>query len=266
MHQISVYGYLALAYLRGRAQYRVNFLTMVIAGLVYQGTGFIFIWALLSRFHTIAGWTLSEVAFLYGIRLTVHGLSVVIFGNLARATTLVREGELDRLLARPMSPFLQLMASCLQATSLGDLLGGLGLLTASLLMLHRSWSPPAVIYLVLGILGGTLVDASFRLIPATLSFRLLNTSALTYIVDDFFSNFSNYPLTIFGKVGEVLLTFVLPLAFVAYFPASVILGHTQGIFIPKLIAELAPLAGIIYFSLAYRFWKSEIRRYQSAGH
>jgi ABC-2 type transport system permease protein len=64
----------------------------------------------------------------------------------------------------------------------------------------------------------------------------------------------------------LLLTFALPIAFVAYLPATVLLGRTGELSIHPLFAYLAPLAGAIVFTLAARFWLSEIRHYQSSGH
>ena len=53
---------LGVAGFRGQMQYRVNFIVLVVMGLVYQGTGFVFIWVLLGRFQALAGWTFADIA------------------------------------------------------------------------------------------------------------------------------------------------------------------------------------------------------------
>src|SRR5687768_3328395 len=99
MAALAVAATLAAAHVRGELQYRANFLVNIVYGLVYQLTGFVFIWVLLSRFDTLAGWTLGEVAFLYGLRLMVHALRGLTFGNVGRELDhLVRRGDLDRML------------------------------------------------------------------------------------------------------------------------------------------------------------------------
>jgi len=91
------FAMLAAAF-RGQMQYRVNFVLQVIFGLGYQGTGFIFIWVVLSRFQALAGWSLGQIAFLYGLRLTTHGLFVSLFGSLSELDEQIRarEGEIAR--------------------------------------------------------------------------------------------------------------------------------------------------------------------------
>ena len=88
---------LAGAYLRGQMEYRFNFVVLVVMGLVYQLTGFVFVWVLIARFTNLGGWTLGEIAFLYGLRLLVHAVRGICFGNVGNEMErLVRFGEFDR--------------------------------------------------------------------------------------------------------------------------------------------------------------------------
>ncbi len=77
--------------------------------LVFQGTGFAFAWVVLTRFEAIGGWTLGEIAFLYGLRLIVHAVAGVLAGPFFGLEWQVRSGEFDRYLVRPVSPLLQFM-------------------------------------------------------------------------------------------------------------------------------------------------------------
>lgn len=267
MTTLSICWSLLAASLRGQMQYRANFLVMVLWGLVYQGTGFVFIWVVLSRFEAIAGWTLGEVAFLYGLRLTAHALWGVFFGNLLYIDMKVRHGEFDRYLVRPLAPLLQIVTERLQVNMLGDLAGGIVLFAAANVMVGIDWSPVAVTYLILALLGGALLEAGVKLLVASFSFRLLNVGNLYWMLDGIlFNQFGNYPLKIFSVTLQFLLTFGLPLAFVAYFPASVLLARTEELSMHPVFAYLAPLAGIVWFGLAYLVFQHELRNYQSAGH
>ena len=68
------------------------------------------------------------------------------------------------------------------------------------------------------------------------------------------------------SVLEFLLTFGLPLAFVAYFPATVLLGRTGELRVSPIFAYGAPLAGVIWLGLALVVFQCEMRQYQSSGH
>lgn len=267
MTDLSTCWSLLAATLKGQMQYRANFVVMITMGLVYQGTGVVFLWIVLSRFHSLAGWTLGDIAFLYGLRLVIHAIQGVFFGNLIQVDWKVRQGEFDRYLIRPLSPLLQIMAQPTQSVNLlGDLLGGVALFIAANALVRIDWSLTSATYLVLAIIGGVFVEGATKLAVASLAFRMLNVGNLFYLVDSIgFNNFGNYPLTIYGGVVRFLLTFGLPIAFVAYFPATVILGRTDELSVPRLFAYLAPLAGVVWFSLAYRLWQHEIRLYQSTG-
>jgi ABC-2 type transport system permease protein len=255
-----------VASLRGELQYRANFLIMALMGIVYQCTGFAFIWVVLARFQALAGWTLGEVAFLYGLRLTMHALNGALTGGLYSLEWKVRQGEFDRYLVRPMPPLLQLMCERIHVSIAGDLIGGLALFAAAAALVTVDWTPLALLYLVLALFGGALVELALRVLFSALAFRFLSANAFMSVLDTVFSNFTNYPLKIFGSVLEFLLTFGVPLAFMAYFPAVVLLGRTGELQVNPLFAYGAPLAGVIWLGLALLVFQREMRHYQSAGH
>ena len=254
------------ASLRSELQYRANFLILVLMGVVFQGTGFAFIWVVLTRFQTLAGWTLGEVAFLYGLRLLMHAFTGMLAGDLHNLEWKVRQGEFDRYLVRPISPLLQILFQRIQVNIFGDLIGGLALFVAASTLVSVDWTPLAVFYLVLALLGGALVELALRLLFSALAFRFLSINGFMFLLDTFFTNFGNYPLNIFGSVLEFLLTFGVPLAFTAYFPAAVLLGRTGELRVSPLLAYGAPLAGIVWLCVALLVFHHEMRNYQSAGH
>ncbi|MEO3873288.1 ABC-2 family transporter protein [Nonomuraea sp. B12E4] len=80
-------------------------------------------------------------------------------------------------------------------------------------------------------------------------------------MNDVFSKFGSYPVKIFGGVVEWLLTFVPPVAFVAYVPVSVILGRLDSPWAPA-----APVLRVALIVPAYRVWRRRLDRYQSVRH
>jgi ABC-2 type transport system permease protein len=266
MRTLKLYVALAAAGLRGELQYRMNFVVWVAMGMVYQGTGFIFLWVVLARFQVLAGWTLGEVAFLYGLRLLAHGVTLLLFGYIFRLEFLVRQGDFDRYLVRPVPPLVQVITSRFPVGALGDFLGGLAIFLAATRLVAVDWSLLALAYLGLAIVGAALIEGGLKLGIAALTFRLLSSARLQLVVDNIFSLFGNYPLKLFDPPLQLLLAFGLPVAFVAYFPATVLLARTDELSVHPLVAYLAPLAGVVWFSLAHWLWQHELQSYQSAGH
>jgi len=265
MSRITLSLALWTAGLRSALQYRTDTFIVIVMALAFQGTGFAFAWVLLSRFESLAGWTLGQVAFLYGLRLIVHAVAGVLTGPFFGLETQVRTGEFDRYLIRPLSPLLQFMTQRVEISIFGDLLGGVAIFIAANQLVGLAWTPSAIGYLVLAIAGGALAEGAVRILIGALSFRFLASTSILYLADSVFSTFANYPLTIFGGILQFLFTFGLPLAFVAYLPATVLLDRTAELQVNPALAYVAPAIGVLWIAIAVRVFNRELRTYQSAG-
>jgi ABC-2 type transport system permease protein len=265
MQRITLGLALWTAGLRSALQYRTDTFIVIVMALAFQGTGFAFAWVLLSRFESLAGWTLGQVAFLYGLRLIVHAVAGVLTGPFFGLESQVRSGEFDRYLIRPLSPLLQFMTQRVEISIFGDLLGGVAIFIAANQLVGLAWTPAALLYLGLAIAGGALAEGAVRILIGALSFRFLASTSLLYLADSVFSTFANYPLTIFGGILQFLFTFGLPLAFVAYVPATVLLDRTAELQVNPVLAYVAPAIGVLWSVIAVRVFNRELRNYQSAG-
>jgi ABC-2 type transport system permease protein len=264
-YTLSSLAALASASLRGGFQYRANAISAVISGFLYQLTGFVSVWIIVSRFNGIGGWTLAEITFLYGMRLCSHGVFYACFSQLFDLDRILITGEYDRFLVRPLPPLLQIFTRKLRVNCFGDMIGGLALLSVASTGVDVDWSPQAVFFLVLAVLGGALVEGSVQITLASLSFRFLNLMAVRTTVNEVFNQYGNYPQSIFPRPLSMLLTFVLPVAFVAFLPASAILDRTDELRVSPVLAWIAPLVGLCLFLIALRIWTAQSRHYQSAG-
>ncbi len=77
-------------------------------------------------------------------------------------------------------------------------------------------------------------------------------------------SFVTYPITIYGAAIQVVLTAIVPFAFVNFYPASVLLDK-DGQLLPGWTGWLTPLVGLAAFLGAYRGWMRGVNRYQGAG-
>ena len=73
--------------------------------------------------------------------------------------------------------------------------------------------------------------------------------------------FIDLPLDVYHPAISFVLTFIVPIAFINYYPAELFLG--KGVFMQ--FAYLTPIIGIISFIIAYGFWKYGIKNYTSTG-
>ena len=263
--RIAITLALGLASLRSEFQYRANALSSVLGGILFQITGFVVVWIIVDRFNQIGGWTLSEMTFLYGMRLTSHGIFYLCFSQMFELDGVLISGEYDRFLVRPLSPLVQLFTRKLRVNCFGDLIGGIALLAVATPRVDIAWTPLAAAFLVLAVIGGALVEGAVQVTLGSLSFRFLNLIAVRAMVNEVFNQYGNYPQKIFPTGLQLVLTFALPVAFVAYFPASVLLERTNEIIVVPWLAAVAPLVGLALYLVALRIWQRASRGYQSAG-
>jgi ABC-2 type transport system permease protein len=265
MDKIAITFALATASLRSEFQYRANAISSVIGGMLYQLTGFLVVFIIVDRFNSIGGWSLSEITFLYGMRLTSHGIFYLCFSQLFDLDRVLISGEFDRFLVRPIHPLLQIFTRKLRVNCFGDLIGGIALLIAAAPRVAIDWTPLTIGFLVLAVIGGALVEGSVQITLSSLSFRFLNALAVRTTANEIFNQYGNYPQRIFPTALQYALTFLLPVAFVAWFPASALLDRTGDLIVPGWLAWLAPLVGLGAFLVALRIWHRASRGYQSSG-
>lgn len=263
MSTLTLCWHLVTASIRGQMQYRLNFVIGVLSGMFFQGIGIVFVWAILETFTSLGGWNFTEIALLYGLRLTAHGVYLLFFSNLISIDNMVREGGYDRLLVRPIHPMLQLMFGEFRITVLGDLVGGLAILIAAMSAQAVAWNATNVLLIITAILGGALIDGAFQILPASLTFRYIESWPSRVIFDDIFSRFGNYPLNIFGQAAERMLTFLVPVAFVAWLPVATLLEKPT--FMSVWAGWLSVPIGVVAFGIAMMVFVRSSRGYQSSG-
>lgn len=250
---------------RAAISYRTSFLSSIVGGLALQGTQLLFIGVLLSKFQVIHGWRLNDVAFLFALRLAAHAFYVVPFGPLVMIDQAVQQGDVDRFLLRPAGVYLQVVTRYAPLMALGDALLGFGALAIFAPQSAVSWTPGKVAFLIAAIVGGGLVETGMQTFLAGLSFRMTSTISLRVLADDTITRFSGYPLTMFSRWGFLSLTFVFPMAFIAYLPAVVLLDRTDELPIPAWPAEISPCAGLLVFAIGLAFFNRMTRTYNSPG-
>ena len=102
-HALDIYRRLIAIRVRGQLQYRASFLLDLTATALATATGFGVLALIFQRFDSIGGWSLGEVAFLYGMVEIAFGLTELFFAGFDPDTfcIMVQRGSFDQLLLRP---------------------------------------------------------------------------------------------------------------------------------------------------------------------
>jgi len=265
MNDIALYFRLIRFSVRSQMQYRLSFCIQVAGQFIVTVCDFLAIWALLTRFGHIRGWTLHEICFFYGTASTMFALADGISRGFDQFGPLVRTGEFDRLLLRPRSTVLQLLGYELTLRRVGRLSQGLCVLTLGMVWLPWTVTVPNILLLAWAILGGMCLFLGILIIQATVCFWTVESIEMMNAVTYGAVTTAQYPLSIYHDWLRKFFLYVVPLACVAFFPVLVVLGREEEFGCSVVQAWIAPLAGPVFLIVALRIWKFGVGKYCSTG-
>lgn len=247
-------------------QYRVDAVLRSLAVFLRESTGVIVIWFALLKFDTLNDWNMQEMLFLFSLLFLTYGIMILFFTGLRDFGWTVRTGGFDRFLLRPRGVLFQLIfVNADWFAAIGH--GGLGLvlfiLTAGRVGIQ--WDVATVLYYILAVAGGVLIQGAIFLFLATLNIYLLETGSLKEVFYWNARKFAGYPVSIFHKAVQVFMIYVVPFAFVNYFPSQFLLRKPDMQQFPEIFLYLTPFVGVGMYLLAYLFWRYSLRHYESSG-
>jgi len=255
-----IYWVSTAQHLKRMLQYRSDFLIGAGSFLFIQASGLLFMALIFQQIPDLNGWTLTEMMFLYGYFQLPRGLDHLITDNIWLIPTKVRRGEIDRYLLRPINPLFQLVIERFQVEAFGELAVGVALMVYTIPQLNIPVTFGTIALGLLFIILGSLIYTSIKLITASIGFWVINSMPIMTTIYNI-ADFSKYPTTIFPKVIQWTVTYLIPFAFVSFLPATVLLNRTDGT--PILIGSV--IAVTLLTVSAYSLWKLGLKSYQSVG-
>jgi ABC-2 type transport system permease protein len=264
-HTLKTYVLLLRAQVRSQLQYRVSFALDVMSTLMTSGVEFAAFALVTTRFGGVGGWKLEEVALLYGLAEFSFGLMDLLFGgfdapNVARH---VRGGSFDQFLLRPASLTLQVFGSEFALRRLGRIALGSSILVAAITSSPVNWTPDKVWLVPLCILGLTLFFGGLFVVGGALTFWSVDNLEAMNILTYGGNTLISYPMSIYDDWLRRLFTFVLPAAFLSYYPALYLLEKPSSL--GTWAAWLSPIAGLLMLGAGFTVWHIGVRRYQGTG-
>ena len=248
-------------YAKARLAYRWDLLAGLIGDLAFQAASLIFLLVIFAQVPDLAGWSRAETVFIFGY----FGLPYALFGTLSNGLwdftdKYIIRGELDRLLLRPAHSLFQMLLEGVDLEPLSGLLSGTALLlwAGSRLGLGLRWYDPLLLLLLL--LGSCAVYAGLYLSLACIAFWTDSRTGIINLVWNL-NQYGKYPVTIYNRLWRFVLSWLLPFAFTAAYPAGYFLRRGTW----ALYALATPLMGAIFLALSLAIWRAGVARYHGAG-
>ena len=251
---------------RSRMQYRVDALVAALAVFVRESTNIIVIYLALLKFGKIGDWNVNEMLFLFSILFLTYAIVVSLFADLRDFSCMIREGRFDRLVVRPRGLLFQLIlnnADIIASAGHGTL--GLILFFVSAGKVGIVWNLQTALYYIGAIIGGVLIQGALFIFFSALSFYFVETNSIREIFYWNMRKFAGYPISIYSKLIQTIMIYVVPFAFVNYFPAQYLLRKEDMANYPEFYMYVAPFVGVIMYLAAYGFWRISVKRYTSTG-
>ncbi|MEO3944024.1 ABC-2 family transporter protein [Gorillibacterium sp. CAU 1737] len=227
--------------LAGAMEFRFSFLITVGTMMINNAVWLFFWWVYFDRFQLVNGWGLNDVMLMWAISAGGFGLLATFFGNVLRLPNLIATGQVDAYLTQPKPVLLNVLASRMHVSAVGDLLFS---------FLVYFWAGDVSLLgfakFMLALLISFLIFFGVMLLLGSLAFYLGNTEGLSGMLFDSLVTFTVYPTDIFKGLGKALLFTLIPAGFVSFLPLKLLKASVD---VPFLLGALGFAIGISGFAV-----------------
>ena len=175
---------------------------------------------------------------------------------------IVKNGDFDRILLRPLSAMVQVASREVQLMRLGRLVQGFSVLVWGFLHLGFSFFSHQALIIFLAIFGTSCLFYGLFVIQAAISFWTVESLELMNITTYGGGEAGQYPLSAYATPFKLFFTFIVPIGCVAFYPIATLLHHET---FPLFVAFLLPMVGVLFLLVARGIWHCGVRHYSSTG-
>lgn len=247
-------------------QYRVDAILRSLAVFLRESAGIIVIYLMLQAFTDINGWRFYELLFLFSFLFLTYGIFILFFTGLRDFSGLVHSGGFDRFLLRPRPLLMQVCASNADMFAMVGH-GGLGFVLFFICagQIGVVWTAGTILYYVITLISAVIIQASLFLLMSCSAFWIIKTDELVGMLYYQTRKFAGYPISIYPGFLQKILMFVVPFAFVNYFPAQFFLHKPDMAGFWEGFIYLTPFVAAALFGIVFLIWRLSLRRYTSVG-
>ncbi|MEU2061698.1 ABC transporter permease [Streptomyces sp. NPDC013455] len=262
---VRAYRLIAAMWVRSTMAYRASFAMTTFGNFAATFLDFVAIMLMFSRVDALGGYPLPEVAFLYGLSAVPFGLADLVAGSMERLGRRVRDGTLDTLLVRPAPVLAQVAADRFALRRLGRVTQGALVLGWSLTRVDIDWTVDRLLLMPVVVVSGCAIFCAVFVAGAAFQFVAQDAAEVQNAFTYGGTTLLQYPPTVFAKELVRGVTFVLPLAFVNWLPATYVLGRPYPLGLPEWVAFTSPLVAVACWGPAWLAWRAGLRSYRGTG-
>lgn len=266
----GLYRYLRLTYfftkkaVKGTMTYRWSFLINCISQALDYSVTFLLMWIMISAFATMDGWNAHEVMLLYAFSLFAYGIAGTFFFNIMNLLPgQILRGSFDDVLVKPVKVLPYLMSSSFICNYIAHMALSVIVIVVCLKALQIQvtayflWKAAEIL------LTGSLIYGGLFLVVSGSAFLVAKIDVLFQVMY-FFREVSYYPVSIFPKIIQVIVTVLVPYGFVNYYPLRAFLGKEDGA-VFRQAAGWGPTVAALFFAVSCLIFHQSAKCYKSSG-
>jgi ABC-2 type transport system permease protein len=257
------YAWIARMWVRSSLAYPLSFWMLTASSALITFLDFV---GLALMFHTVpalGGFGLREVALLYGASGIGIGVGDLLIGSVEQVGVHVRTGTLDSMLTRPVPLLVQVCADRFAIRRLGRITQAV--VVFAIAAWWVDWTMPKLALTVVMLGSSCLIFFALFVGFSCIQFWTVDSTEFANAFTYGGNTMTQYPMTIFPREVLKALTFLVPLAFVNWYPCLYLLDRPDPFGMPSWFCLLSPVAALATLCLALLAWRTGVRHYTSTG-
>ena len=264
-HYLSVTIYSIKMALLTIVEYPSNILGWLLSNPIQFLLGFAAVRFAVEQFGEINGWNYGQLAFLYGISVISHALSMIFFVQGWFMGFYVIEGEFDRFLTRPMSVLYQFFFTNINVFGLTDLIPGILVFLYGCVKTDFPFTVTNVVGILVMLTGAVLIRGGIYILLGSTSFWTKSANDFGQFTQELFDKTTMYPLSMYPESLQLILTFLIPIGWVSFYPTSELLGIEHSFSTGNMGVWITLGVGIITMLITGFVFQTGLKQYESAG-
>lgn len=262
MRYLKLYFTYAKSSIMSDLVYTANALIGIVAFLLMESASLFTLYIIVRAVPSIDGYSIWQIGFLFALTNMAVGLDHFFTDRLWDVAYYeVKQGKMDHLFLRPVPVLFQVIASRVQLEAIGELIVGVAMLILCGSHLTLATGVGGILLALLGVIAAAVIISAFKILVASLSFAFKRSGPLLQFIYNF-TGYVKYPMKIYPKFIQGILTFIIPLGLCIFFPFENLFAPVSH---PWLLALIIVLATALFAFLCIKVWQAMEKRYESTG-
>lgn len=241
-------------------QFRVENVIRIFLNAAWVLSLFLTVEIVFGQTNSLGDWQKPEVYLLMLVWMLAEEVwGFLVGGNLQEIGELIRTGDMDFRLTKPISALFAISVNHIQIRSILHCVVDIIFIIFIILKFNIHLSLINIFTAIILLLVSMIILYAFEIIISSLSFWTTKNDAIYELYGRFFQ-FGRFPLDVFPKTLKIIFLTAIPIAFTTYVPTAALFGKW-------------PWYGTIYVFVfaalslfgALKFWNFALKRYSSAS-